>query len=117
MSSRPKATRTATAGAVVLAMIVAAIAAGEFLSARDPGRRTYESWCASCHEVGAHGAPRAGHASDWAPRVARGRETLYGVALNGRTSGDRIMPPRGGHPQLTDVEVKAAVDYLLSRLP
>lgn len=117
MSSPPKATRTAGAVVVVLATIVAAIAGNELLAARDPGRRTYESWCASCHEVGAHGAPRAGHAADWAPRVARGREALYRVALNGRTSADRIMPPRGGRPQLTDAEVKAAVDYLLSRLP
>ena len=110
-----KTSRTALAGSVVLAIVVAAIAASAFISGRDPGRIAYESACASCHDAGAHGAPRAGHAHDWAPRIARGRESLYEVALKGRTAGDRIMPPRGGSTRLSDEQVRLAVDYLVDR--
>jgi cytochrome c5 len=77
------------------------------------GRRVYEAACASCHEVGAHGAPRAGSNGEWAARIARGKESLYRSAIDGRTNGDRIMPPRGGERRLTDAEVRAAVDYLV----
>ena len=112
-----KTSRTALAGTLVLATVLVAVAGSGFLSAPSPGRRTYESACASCHEVGAHGAPRAGRAEDWAPRMAHGRASLYEVALKGKTSGDRIMPPRGGDARLTDAQVKQAVDYLVDRPP
>lgn len=109
--------RTALAGTLALAAVVAVVAGSELLSARSPGRITYEATCASCHDVGAHGAPRAGHALDWAPRIARGREDLYEVAMKGKTAGDRIMPPRGGDARLTDEQVRQAVDYLVDHAP
>jgi cytochrome c5 len=110
-----KNSRTALAGTFILAIIATAIAVSAFVSAPGAGQRTYESSCASCHEAGAHGAPHAGRAHDWASRIERGRENLYEVALKGKTAGDRIMPPRGGNPRLTDEQVKQAVDYLIER--
>lgn len=80
-----------------------------------PGKVTYDSSCAACHEAGAHGAPRAGDHADWAPRLARGDESLYAAALHGKATGDRMMPARGGNPRLTDAQVRAAVDYLVGR--
>ena len=99
--------------AIVGALLLLATVIGACES--QEGRRIYEAACASCHEVGAHGAPRAGSSSEWAARIARGRESLYRSAIEGRTSGDRIMPPRGGERRLTDAEVRAAVDYLVER--
>jgi cytochrome c5 len=100
----------------VLAAVLFTIAGTQRVAPTHPGQRTYEDACAACHDVGAYGAPRAGNAHDWAPRLARGEQSLYTAALTGRNSaGDRLMPPRGGNPRLTDAEVKAAVDYLITR--
>ena len=110
-----KSSNTARAGTFILAIVAAAIATSAFVSTPRTGKSTYESACAACHEAGAHGAPRAGHAQDWRARVARGRENLYEAALRGKVAGDRIMPPRGGNARLTDEEVKQAVDYIVER--
>ena len=99
---------------VALAGIAFAVAAQWSLRGHS-GKAIYDRQCAACHEVGAHGAPRAGHQDDWTPRLARGEQSLYDAALHGKTSGDRHMPPRGGDPRLSDREVKAAVDYLVGR--
>jgi cytochrome c5 len=106
---------TALAGFAALAGVVFAIASMQFAPRIHAGKRTYDASCAACHEVGAHGAPRAGDVAAWAPRLARGEESLYGAALHGKASGDRLMPPRGGDPRLSDAEVRAAVDYLVTR--
>jgi len=51
----------------------------------------------------------------WMARLAKGRNALVHSALNGFTgpTGEE-MPPRGGRPELTDAEVMAAVDYIIS---
>ena len=106
----------AIAVVAALAGILFTIAGTQLLSPAHPGKQTYEHACAACHDVGAYGAPRAGRVEDWAPRLARGEESLYAAALTGRNSaGDRLMPPRGGNPKLSDEEVRAAVDYLVGR--
>jgi cytochrome c5 len=65
--------------------------------------------CMACHQSGMNGAPKFANKIAWAPRIAQGRETLYQHSIN----GFRGMPARGGNPNLTDDEVKAAVDYLV----
>ena len=47
-------------------------------------------------------------------RIAQQRQTLYRHAIDGFVGADyAIMPARGGNDELTDAEVKAAVDYML----
>ena len=75
------------------------------------GKSVYEKACVACHATGVAGAPKFGNAQDWQPRAARGAAALYKVALEGNTKG---MPPRGGRSDLSDAEVKAAVDYMLA---
>jgi len=75
-----------------------------------PGLAIWEGTCKVCHGVGLAGAPIAGNQKAWAKRLARGKESMYGHALKGW--GD--MPARGGNTDLTDEEVKLAVDYMVS---
>jgi cytochrome c5 len=46
--------------------------------------------------------------------LGKGRAELYKNSIEG-FSGYFVMPPRGGNPELSNEEVKGAVDYLLHR--
>ena len=74
------------------------------------GKRVVTQVCAVCHDKGMMNSPKVGNADDWAPRLEKGMNTLYDHAIN----GFNMMPERGGNPKLTDDEVKAAVDYMIS---
>jgi len=76
------------------------------------GKGTYEQVCAMCHGAGLAGAPKLGDKPAWQPRVAQGKPTLYNHAIN----GIRMMPPKGGNTSLSDAQVQAAVDYMMSRV-
>ncbi len=75
------------------------------------GGEIYNTYCAVCHKSGLNAAPKFGNKALWIKRVNQGKETVYSNAINGL----RGMPPRGGIATLTDEEVKAAVDYIISR--
>lgn len=78
------------------------------------GKSTFQKTCFACHGMGVAGAPKAGDKAAWAPHVAKGKPTLYKHALNGFTGKKGVMPAKGGNPALSDTQVKAAVDYMLS---
>jgi cytochrome c5 len=75
------------------------------------GEQVYTANCVSCHGGGVMGAPKFADKAAWAPRVAKGKDALYNSALN----GFKLMPPRGGNASLKDEEMKAAVDYMISK--
>ena len=74
------------------------------------GKGVYEKTCAVCHATGLAGAPKFGDKAAWAPRIATGLNTLHNSALHGKNA----MPPKGGNLALTDTDVAAAVDYMVS---
>ncbi len=76
-----------------------------------PGEKIVQSVCKRCHAFGMMRAPKLGSERDWAPRIEKGKAVLYDHALNGFNR----MPARGDR-DLSDEEVKAAVDYMLSLL-
>ncbi|MGH8620110.1 MAG: c-type cytochrome, partial [Burkholderiales bacterium] len=78
-----------------------------------PGEATYRAACATCHDAGTAGAPRLGDRAAWAPRLKPGVEALYRVGLNGKPG--TAMVAKGGYARLTDAEVRAAVDYMVTR--
>lgn len=73
------------------------------------GATVYNSVCGACHGTGAAGAPKSGDKAAWGPRIAQGKDALYKSALNGKNA----MPPRGGAADLSDAEIKAAVDHIV----
>ena len=86
----------------------------------ETGKRVYTGLCFTCHGSmeGAGGLPTSPHFGDkeaWAPRIAQGAALLYERAINGFTgSGGVPMPAKGGNPNLSDDEIRAAVDFMVS---
>lgn len=95
-------------GAASLMMVaVASSLASERL---EDGRRVYETICSKCHESGANGAPRIGQPKDWANRSRFWEANLFEHANKGYFG----MPAKGGVDQLTEYEVDAAAEYMLT---
>jgi len=88
----------------------AAIVAAAPAAAAADGKAVYEKNCVACHMTGAAGAPKAGDKAEWGPRLKEGMDHLYEHAIKGKGA----MPPKGGNANLSDAEVKAAVNYLTS---
>ena len=79
------------------------------------GQKVYQSACIACHGAGVAGAPMVGNAAAWVDRIAAGNETMYANAINGFVGSAGVMPGKGGNPTLSDAEVKAAVDHMVSK--
>lgn len=101
------AVRTEMPGAEEVA--VAAVEAPMEVAAAD-GAAIYASACLACHANGAAGAPIPG-TDAWAERATKGAETLYASAINGINA----MPAKGGRMDLSDEDIKAAVDHMLAQ--
>ena len=125
MKSADRLVRTAgPAVALAAALVFASSAASpaderkfpEFPDARlKHGRAIWLETCEACHANDIAGAPLVTNKAAWAPRLAKGKDALYGSALAGLTGPKGTqMPPRGGNAKLTDAEVRAAVDYMLA---
>jgi cytochrome c5 len=72
------------------------------------GAEIVQNTCILCHGTGASGAPRARNAREWRPRLRAGIDGLVRSAAAGKGA----MPVRGGMPDLTDDELRAAIVYL-----
>ena len=79
------------------------------------GQKVYQSACIACHGAGVAGAPMVGNAAAWADRIAAGNDSLYANAIDGLVGSSGVMPAKGGNPTLSDAEVKAAVDHMVSQ--
>ena len=88
----------------------------------DTGKRVYNSLCFTCHGNvdGSGGLPNIPHFGDkaaWTDRIAQGMPLLYEHAIKGFTGASGMpMMPKGGNPNLTDDEVRAAVDFMLANI-
>lgn len=74
------------------------------------GKQVVETVCVGCHESGKDGAPKIGDRAEWSKRASVG----LGVITEHAITGIRKMPPHGGHPSLSDLEMSRAVAYMVS---
>jgi cytochrome c5 len=76
------------------------------------GQELFDQTCSACHAQGIGGAPKAGDAAAWKPRIAKGKATLYEHALKGFQGTSGVMPAKGGSTA-SDALVEQAVDYMV----
>jgi len=80
----------------------------------------YVSSCEPCHGNGGGGAPVTGDKEEWATRLAKGREAVYLLAIQGFESPvddegrTAVMPAKGARLDLSDDDIKALVDYMIA---
>lgn len=109
------------AARAVLFLAVLALIAGPALaekpqgkpSAADlaKGKAVYDKNCGLCHNAGVAGALKLGDKAAWAPHLKMGVGHLFESALKGKGN----MPAKGGHPELSEGDVKAAVLYMVEQ--
>ena len=99
MSPNAVATRLKPVGDLAFAEAGASAAAGP-----RSGEEIYKAVCSACHATGAANAPKFGDKGKWAPLLEEGQKQLVETAIK----GVRAMPPRGGNPGLSDLEVERA---------
>ena len=75
------------------------------------GKEVVAALCVACHGSGAGGAPKIGDTRAWARLASQGLSSLSDTAIQ----GVRQMPPHGGNPSLTDIEIKRAITYMVNQ--
>lgn len=73
------------------------------------GEELYNTQCMACHAAGLLNAPKYGDAAAWAPRIAKGKDTLYLHAAKGFNQ----MPAQATNG-VTEDQIHAAVDYMVA---
>lgn len=72
------------------------------------GQEVYNNNCAVCHAVM---PPKLGDKAAWGPLIKKGADVLAVSVINGKGA----MPPRAGKPELSDADISAAVDYMMTQ--
>ena len=98
---------------MLLATFGASTDAGGELQERRTGQQVVEYQCTLCHTKGIGGAPRIGDGKAWGQR-ASARAGLDGL-MQSAQKGRGAMPPRGGLSDLSDAELREAIQYMLSK--
>lgn len=88
---------------------VSAAAAEPEVLAADAGAALYEKQCKVCHEKGLLAAPVFGNKEAWAPRIAKGIDTLHMHSAKGFNK----MPAQA-NAEVSEAQVHAAVDYMVA---
>jgi len=99
------------------AMAPTTMPAAPKVSGGNPGKgeTVYNQICMACHAAGVAGAPKLGDKAAWGPRIAQGMDKLYTNSIKGFQGKTSVMPPKGGNTALSDADVKAAVDFMVSK--
>ena len=92
-------------------VLVQMAAANKVARAAYTGEQVMQKVCAACHGSGLLNAPKTGDKAAWAARLSAngGLAGLVTSAIKGKGS----MPARGGDADLSDDEVKAAVELMI----
>ena len=76
----------------------------------------YEKNCMACHGEGVAGAPRVGEVEAWKERLPKGIGAMVTVVIEVVQGYSGAMPPRGGNPNLSDEQIRGAVQYMADQL-
>lgn len=80
------------------------------------GKTIFGNLCQTCHTNAATGAPVITDKAAWKDRLAEGEDTLVKHALEGFTGKKGVMPAKGGNPSLSEAQVKATVEWMMSQV-
>jgi len=78
-------------------------------SSERTGEQVVGETCGKCHMTGEGGAPKIGDRDAWIKRAKDGYARVLQSALKGHAG----MPARGGLAELSDAEIKRAIDYMM----
>jgi cytochrome c5 len=91
-------------GAIIGLTLLAAVQA----SGAD-GQAVYAAACGGCHNLL---KPKLGDKDAWAPLMKQGEDNLVASVIKGKGA----MPARAGKQNLSDDDIKAAVEYMESKV-
>ena len=97
-----------------VATAVPEVTAAAFEGSLD-GEMIYNNVCMACHTTGAGGAPKLAEA-EWEGRLDKGMDAVIANAINGYMGEQGMMPAKGGRVDLSDDQVKAAVEFMTTHL-
>jgi cytochrome c5 len=89
---------------------VAAFATVLFVPAANAadGKEIYAKACALCHN---NMPPKLGDKAAWEPRIKTGPDALAASVIKGKGA----MPPNAGNKSLSEADIRAAVEYMVSQ--
>lgn len=93
---------------MISAAAVAMLAVTGGVAGAADGKEVYTKSCAGCHTAL---NPKLGDKKAWAPLVKKGAAALTASVVKGKGA----MPPKGGASSLSEADIKAAVEYIISQ--
>ena len=75
------------------------------------GKAVYDKVCVACHQQSVAGSPPLGDKAAWAPRIQTGTDAMVQTVIKGKGA----MPPKAGNPALSEAEIRAAVEFMVSQ--
>jgi cytochrome c5 len=111
LSSTPAANMPIFAMTLAFALLITAALDTRAQGKVRSSKQVVDSVCSKCHATGAQGAPKIGDKQAWSKRASQGLSSLTDHALK----GIRQMPAHGGSPDLTDLEIKRAITYMVNQ--
>jgi len=75
------------------------------------GKGIYDKVCFACHAQSVAGSPKLGDKAAWAPRIQTGTNAMLQSVIKGKGA----MPPKAGNPSLSEQEIRAAIDFMVSQ--
>ncbi len=91
---------------IVTGTLMGLLVAGNALAAE--GKEIYARNCGVCH---ASLPPKLGDKKAWAPRIQKGTDALVESVVKGKGT----MPPKAGKSALQEADIRAAVEYMVSK--
>src|SRR5687767_12210298 len=103
--------RLAGPAVVLVALCIPFVTQAAEVRAQRSGKQVVDEVCIKCHGTGEQGAPKIGDRKAWSSRAKPGLSALSQSAIK----GIRNMPPHGARLDLSDLELKRAVTYMVNQ--